>query len=58
MAKYAPPGNTEVHWVTTITDYLIPTSTLLNAGVDITAWVRNISLPRTLNRSTWHRLGV
>lgn len=50
MAKYAPPGKTEVHWVTTISDYNAPTSTELNAGTDLTTFVRNMpTLPRGLN---------
>lgn len=50
MAKYAPPGVSEVHWVTTISDYTAPTATELNAGVDLTAFVRSMpNLPRGLN---------
>lgn len=50
MAKYAPPGKSEVHWVTTIADKDAPTTTELNAGTDLTAFVRNIpDLPRALN---------
>jgi hypothetical protein len=50
MAKYAPPGISEVHWVTTIADYTAPTATELNAGTDLTAFVRSMpNLPRGLN---------
>jgi hypothetical protein len=50
MAKYAPPGVSEVHWVTTIADPDAPTSTELNAGTDLTAFVRSLpNLPRGLN---------
>lgn len=50
MAKYAPPEVTEVHWVTTIAALATPTSTELNAGQDLTAFVRNMpDLPRSLN---------
>ena len=50
MAKYAPPGVSEVHWVTTITNYLAPTATQLNAGTDLTSFVRTMpGLPRGLN---------
>ncbi len=50
MAEYAPPEVSEVHWVTTIAAIATPTSTELNAGQDLTAFVRNMpDLPRTLN---------
>jgi len=50
MAKYAPPGVSEVHWVTTISDYTAPTATELNGGTDLTAFVRSMpNLPRGLN---------
>ena len=39
MTRYVPEGTVEVYWVTTIADYLVPTSTELGAGVDITAFM-------------------
>jgi hypothetical protein len=50
MAKYAPPGVSEVHWVTTMSDYNAPTVSELNGGTDLTAFVRSMpDLPRNLN---------
>jgi hypothetical protein len=50
MAKYATPGKSEVVWVTTMANYLTPTAAELNAGTDLTGYVRNIpTLPRGLN---------
>jgi hypothetical protein len=50
MAKYAPPGNTEVAWVTTMSSYLTPTASELNAGADLTSFITTMpTIPRTLN---------
>lgn len=50
MAKYAPPGNSEVIWVTTISSPGAPTATELNAGVDLTTFVRTLpDIPRSGN---------
>ena len=50
MAKYAPPGVSEVVWVTTISVAGAPTATELNAGVDLTSFVRTLpDVPRTGN---------
>lgn len=50
MAKYAPPEVTEVWWVTTVANAAAPTATELNAGVDLTSFVRNMpDLPRNAN---------
>ena len=50
MAKYAPPGVSEVWWVTTIATPSAPTATELNAGVDLTTFVRTLpDIPRTGN---------
>jgi hypothetical protein len=50
MAKYATPGKSEVVWVTTMSNYLTPTIAELNAGTDLTSFVRSMpSLPRGLN---------
>ena len=50
MAKYAPPGVSEVWWVTTISSPAAPTATELNAGVDLTSFVRTLpDVPRTGN---------
>ncbi len=50
MAKYAPPGISEVHWVTTMSDPDTPTTSELNAGQDLTAFLRGMpNIPRALN---------
>lgn len=50
MARYATPGKSEVVWCTTIGTPSAPTSTELNAGVDITSFCRVLpSVPRGLN---------
>ena len=50
MAKYATPGKSEVWWVTTIANKDTPTSTELNAGTDLTSFIRAMpNLPRGLN---------
>lgn len=50
MARYATPGKSEVHWVTTIADPAAPTSSELNAGQDLTEFCRVMpSVPRGLN---------
>ena len=50
MAKYAPTGKTELFWVTTISNTAAPTAAELNAGVDLSTFVRNMpDIPRTLN---------
>ena len=50
MAKYAPPAKTEVFWVITVSDYSAITSTEINAGTDLSTFVRNMpDLPRTAN---------
>jgi hypothetical protein len=50
MAKYSPPAVTEVFWVTTVTSYNTITSTEINAGADLSTFVRNMpDLPRTAN---------
>lgn len=48
--RYAPPGISEVHWVTTIAVPGVPTAIELNAGVDITPDFADIpDIPRTGN---------
>lgn len=47
MAKYSPAGRHEVWWVTTIANYLAPTTAELNAGVNLTSFCRVVpSTPR------------
>ena len=49
-ARLVAAGTAESHWVTTISDVLLPTAAELNAGVDLTGFARNIpSLPETGN---------
>ena len=50
MAKYAPPNKTEVFWVVTVSDYTSITAAEINAGTDLSTFVRNMpDLPRTAN---------
>ena len=50
MAKYGPAGVSEVAWVTTISSAGAPTAAELNAGVDLTSFVRTLpDIPRTGN---------
>ncbi len=50
MAKYAPPAKTEVFWVVTVSDYTNITAAEINAGTDLSTFVRNMpDLPRTAN---------
>ena len=50
MAKYAPPAKTEVFWVVTVSDYTSITAAEINAGTDLSTFVRNMpDLPRTAN---------
>ena len=50
MGRYATPGKSEAHWVTTIADPDAPTASELNAGVDLTGFTRALpSVPRALN---------
>ena len=50
MAKYAPPAKTEVFWVVTVSDYTAITAAEINAGTDLSTFVRNMpDLPRTAN---------
>ena len=50
MAKYGPAGKSEVWWVTTIASAAAPTATELNAGVDLTSFIKTLpDLPRTGN---------
>lgn len=50
MPRYATPGKSEVHWVTTIANLATPTTAELNAGVDLTEFCRVMpSVPRGLN---------
>lgn len=50
MAKYAPPGVSEVAVVNTVTDYTSITAAEANAGTDITSFIRTLpDIPRTAN---------
>ena len=50
MAKYAPPGKSEVHWVVTVSSYTAITASEANAGTDLTSFVRTLpDIPRTGN---------
>jgi hypothetical protein len=50
MAKYAPPGVSEVVVVNTVSDYTSVTAAECNAGTDITSYIRTLpDIPRTAN---------
>ncbi len=52
MATYITPGLSEIVWVTTIAVETAVTATEANAGVDITAFVREMpTIPRATNLS-------
>lgn len=45
MARYIGAGNTELHFVVTITTTSAPTAAEINAGVDLTSFLRTASTP-------------
>ena len=50
MARINPPGVVEAHWVPTISVAGAPTAAELNAGADLTSFVRGVpSVPETGN---------
>lgn len=50
MARFSAPGNSEVHWVTTIATVTAATAAELNAGTDVTSDMPDIpDIPRTAN---------
>jgi len=50
MAKYAPPGVSEIAFTETASDYENITAAECNAGADLTTFVRTLpSIPRTAN---------
>jgi hypothetical protein len=50
MAKYAPPGKSEVHFTETVSDYTSITAAEANGGTDLTAFIRTLpDIPRTGN---------
>lgn len=50
MAKYAPPGVSEVWFAETVSSYTAITAQEANAGTDLTAFVRTLpDIPRTAN---------
>ncbi len=52
MATYITPGLSEVHWLTTVAVETAVTVAEANAGVDITAFVREMpTIPRATNLS-------
>lgn len=42
-SRYIPPGTTRYYWVATISNYLSPTRSELNAGSDLTAEISAVS---------------
>jgi hypothetical protein len=42
-SRYIPPGTTRYYWVASISNYLSPTRSELNAGSDLTAEVQAVS---------------
>ena len=52
MPTYITPGRSEIAWVTTIAVAGAPTAAELNAGVDLTGFVREMpTIPRATNQS-------
>lgn len=50
MAKYAPPAKTEIFWTLTASSYTAMTAAEVNAGTDLSTFVRNMpDIPRTAN---------
>lgn len=50
MAKYAPPGVSEIVFAITVSDYSNLTAAEANAGTDLTTFVRTLpDIPRTAN---------
>lgn len=50
MAKYAPPGVSEVAFTETVSDYLNITAAEANGGADLTSYIRTLpQIPRTAN---------
>jgi hypothetical protein len=50
MAKYAPPGVSEVAFTATASDYSAITAAEANAGTDLTSFIRTLpDIPRTAN---------
>ena len=41
--RYIPPGTRKIYWVTTIATYTAPTRAELNAGIDLSAEVANVT---------------
>lgn len=50
MAKYAPPGISEVAFTETVSSYTSITAAECNAGTDLTSYIRTLpDIPRTAN---------
>lgn len=48
MARLMFPGNGKIRWVTTLTSTTAPTVAQVTAGVDLTPWLRQDGLNRTI----------
>jgi hypothetical protein len=50
--RYIPPGTRKIYWVTTIATYTAPSRAELNAGIDLTAEVAEVSGFSTTSATT------
>jgi hypothetical protein len=48
MARLMFPGTGKIRWVTTLSSTTAPTAVQINAGVDLTPWLRQDGLNRTV----------
>lgn len=48
MSRLMFPGTGKVRWVTTLSSITAPTAAQINAGVDLTPWLRQDGLNRTI----------
>jgi hypothetical protein len=48
MSRLMFPGTGKLRWVTTLSSTSAPTATQINAGVDLTPWLRQDGLSRTM----------
>lgn len=48
MSRLMFPGTGKVRWVTTLSSTVAPTAVQINAGVDLTPWLRQDGLSRTV----------
>jgi hypothetical protein len=49
MARLMFPGTGKIRWVTTLSSVTAPTAIQVNAGVDLTPWLRQDGLNRTMS---------